>query len=77
MSVPEILRNLSVPVIAAPMFIVSSKEMVLEQCKAGIVGSFPALNARGEGEFEKWLQFLTQELDKYCLLYTSPSPRDS
>ena len=65
MSVPEILRNLSVPVIAAPMFIVSSKEMVLEQCKAGIVGSFPALNARGEGEFENWLQFLTQELDKY------------
>jgi len=47
------------------MFIVSSKEMVLEQCKAGIVGSFPALNARGEGEFEQWLKFLTQELDKY------------
>jgi len=65
MSVPEILKNLSLPVIAAPMFIVSSKEMVLEQCKAGIVGSFPALNARGEGEFERWLKFLTQELDKY------------
>lgn len=65
MSVPEILTNLTVPVFAAPMFIVSSKEMVLEQCKAGIVGSFPALNARGDGEFEKWLQFLTQELDKY------------
>jgi len=39
--------------------------MVLAQCKAGIVGSFPALNARGEGEFEAWLKFLTQELDKY------------
>ena len=39
--------------------------MVLEQCKAGIVGSFPALNARGEGEFESWLQFLTEELDRY------------
>jgi len=65
MSVPEILSNLTLPVIAAPMFIVSSKEMVLEQCKAGIVGSFPALNARGEGEFEEWLQFLTQELDAY------------
>ena len=65
MSVPKILKNLSLPVIAAPMFIVSSKEMVLEQCKAGIVGSFPALNARGEGEFEEWLKFLTEELDKY------------
>jgi len=47
------------------MFIISNKEMVLEQCKAGIVGSFPALNARGEGEFENWLQFLTEELDKH------------
>jgi len=65
MSTPSILKNLSIPVIAAPMFIVSSKEMVLEQCKAGIVGSFPALNARGEGEFEEWLKFLTQELEKY------------
>lgn len=65
MTTPSILQNLRIPVIAAPMFIVSSKEMVLEQCKAGIVGSFPALNARGEGEFERWLQFLTEELDKY------------
>ena len=65
MSTPNNLQNLSVPVIAAPMFIVSSKEMVLAQCKAGIVGSFPALNARGEGEFEHWLQFLSDELDKY------------
>lgn len=65
MAVPEILRSLRIPVIAAPMFIVSGKELVLEQCKAGIVGSFPALNARGEGEFERWLQFLTTELDRY------------
>ena len=65
MSVPPVLQNLRVPVIAAPMFIVSSKEMVLEQCKAGIVGSFPALNARGEGEFERWLKFLTEELDRH------------
>ncbi|NNC98723.1 MAG: nitronate monooxygenase [Gammaproteobacteria bacterium] len=65
MSTPKLLRNLKIPVIAAPMFIVSGKEMVLAQCKAGIVGSFPALNARGEGEFESWLQFLTTELDKY------------
>ncbi|WP_353414316.1 nitronate monooxygenase family protein [Arenicella sp. 4NH20-0111] len=65
MAVPEILRNLTVPVIAAPMFIVSGKEMVLEQCKSGIVGSFPALNARGEGEFERWLIEITEELDRY------------
>jgi len=65
MSVLPILKKLSLPVIAAPMFIVSSKEMVLAQCKAGIVGSFPALNARGEGEFERWLQYLTEELDRY------------
>lgn len=65
MSTPKILENLSIPVIAAPMFIVSSAELVIEQCKAGIVGSFPALNARGEGEFEKWLQLITTELDKH------------
>lgn len=65
MPTPEILKNLSIPVIAAPMFIISNKEMVLAQCKAGVVGSFPALNARGEGEFEQWLQFLNEELDKY------------
>lgn len=65
MSVPEILKNLRIPAIAAPMFIVSGKEMVLAQCKAGIVGSFPALNARGEGEFERWLQEITEELDRY------------
>ncbi|RBP50842.1 NAD(P)H-dependent flavin oxidoreductase [Arenicella xantha] len=65
MAVPKILENLTVPAIAAPMFIVSGKEMVLAQCKAGIVGSFPALNARGEGEFEKWLIEITEELDRY------------
>ena len=65
MATPEILKNLTLPVIAAPMFIVSGREMVLEQCKAGIVGSFPALNARGEGEFERWLIEITEELDRY------------
>jgi len=65
MATPEILKNLTLPVIAAPMFIVSGKEMVLAQCKAGIVGSFPALNARGDGEFEQWLIEITEELDRY------------
>ncbi len=65
MALPEILQSLRIPLIGSPLFIVSSKEMVLEQCKAGIVGSFPALNARGEGEFERWLKFLTEELDRF------------
>lgn len=62
---PPLFDHLNVPIIAAPMFIVSSKEMVLAQCKAGIVGSFPALNAREEGEFEAWLQFLYEEIDRH------------
>ena len=65
MAVPEILKDLTLPVIAAPMFILSGRELVLAQCKAGIVGSFPALNARGEGQFELWLQEITEELDRY------------
>jgi len=65
MSLPAIFDQLRLPIIAAPMFIVSSKELVIEQCKAGIVGSFPALNARGEGEFEKWLIEITEQLDRY------------
>ena len=66
MALPEILQNrLSVPAVAAPLFIISGPELVIAQCKAGIVGSFPSLNARGEGEFEKWLIQITEELDAY------------
>ena len=65
MSLPSVFKSLRLPIIAAPMFIVSSKELVIEQCKAGIVGSFPALNARAEGEFETWLKDITEELDRY------------
>ena len=54
MSLPKILQNLELPVIAAPMFIVSGPELVIAQCKAGIVGSFPALNARPADQLEKW-----------------------
>ena len=47
MTLPKILQdNLSIPVIGAPLFLVSGPELVIAQCKAGIVGSFPALNAR-------------------------------
>jgi nitronate monooxygenase len=46
MSLPNLLQNLRVPLIGSPMFIVSTPALVIAQCKAGIVGSFPALNAR-------------------------------
>lgn len=66
MALPEILKGrLSVPAIASPMFIISNPELVLAQCKAGVVGSFPSLNARGDGEFEKWLILINEELDRY------------
>src|ERR1700751_110019 len=52
---PKALQNLALPVIASPMFIVSYPELVLAQCKAGIVGSFPALNARPAELLDEWL----------------------
>ena len=52
MPLPKILQNnLSIPVIGAPLFLVSGPELVIAQCKAGIVGSFPALNARPQHSF--------------------------
>ena len=66
MAIPEILKGrLSVPAIAAPLFIISGPELVIAQCKAGVVGAFPSLNARGEGEFEKWLIRINEALDAY------------
>lgn len=66
---PPILAHLRIPVIASPMFIVSGPELVIAQCKAGIVGSFPALNAREkDGEpplLDAWLTRITQELDRH------------
>jgi len=62
MSVPTLLAKLRLPVIGAPMFIVSGPELVIAQCKAGIVGSFPALNARPQSELEEWLHRITEEL---------------
>lgn len=63
MSLPEILQGLRLPVIGSPMFIVSRPELVIAQCKAGIVGSFPALNARPAHVLEDWLEQITSELD--------------
>lgn len=55
MSVPALLQHLRLPLIGAPLFIVSNPALVIAQCRAGIVGSFPALNARAPGELEQWL----------------------
>ena len=63
MTMPAVLRGrLSIPVIASPLFIISNPDLVIAQCKAGIVGSFPSLNARPLPQFEEWLQRLTTEL---------------
>lgn len=69
MSLPPILQSLRLPVVGAPLFIISNPDLVIAQCKAGIVGAFPALNAREkEGEpieLERWLQRITEELDRH------------
>lgn len=66
MSLPKLLEgHLSLPVIGAPMFIVSGPELVIAQCKAGIVGSFPALNARPKEQLTIWLGRIKKELADY------------
>lgn len=66
MAIPGILKDsLRIPVIGAPMFIVSGPELVLAQCKAGIVGSFPALNARPPEMLDEWLTRIQSELAEY------------
>ena len=63
MPLPKILQdNLSIPVIGSPLFLVSGPELVIAQCKAGIVGSFPALNARPQHVLEEWLIRIKKEL---------------
>jgi nitronate monooxygenase len=65
-SLPAFLSTkLQLPVIAAPLFIISNPDLVLAQCKAGIVGSFPALNARPPGVLGDWLRRITDELAAY------------
>lgn len=55
MALPKILQNLSVPVVGSPLFIISNPDLVIAQCQAGVVGSFPSLNARSAEIFESWL----------------------
>ena len=63
MTLPTSLQGrLSLPLIGSPMFIISQPDLVIAQCRAGIVGAFPSLNARPSGVFESWLQRLTSEL---------------
>ena len=62
MSLPAIFDNLRLPVIGSPLFIVSGPELVIAQCKAGVVGSFPALNARPASQLDEWLHQITEEL---------------
>ena len=65
MALPTVLQDLSLPVIASPMFIASGPALVAAQCKAGIVGSFPALNARPAEQLDVWLTDLQNELKAY------------
>ena len=65
MSVPPILQNLRIPVIASPLFIISNPDLVIAQCKAGVVGSFPALNARPGPVLHEWLDRISTELAEY------------
>ncbi|NIE63966.1 nitronate monooxygenase family protein [Burkholderia sp. Ax-1719] len=66
MSLPAVLRRgLSIPVVGSPLFIISNPDLVIAQCKAGVVGSFPALNARPEHVLGEWLDRITTELAEY------------
>ena len=62
MSLPHILQGLRIPVIGAPLFIVSNPKLVIAQCTSGIVGSFPALNARPATKLDEWLHEITEAL---------------
>jgi nitronate monooxygenase len=63
MTLPAILKdNFRLPVVAAPLFIISHPPLVMAQCKAGVMGSFPALNARPESQVDEWLAEITEGL---------------
>jgi nitronate monooxygenase len=62
MPLPPVLRNLPLPIIGAPLFIVSNPKLVIAQCKAGVVGSMPALNARPAEQLDEWLAEITEAL---------------
>ena len=61
----KLTGQLRLPLVGAPMFLVSNPELVIAQCKAGVIGSFPALNARPAEELDRWLQRITEALDRH------------
>ncbi|WP_300974816.1 nitronate monooxygenase family protein [Sphingomonas sp. LHG3406-1] len=65
MSLPPVFAPLRLPVIGAPLFIVSNPALVIAQCKAGVVGSFPALNARPQSQLDEWLHEITEALSDH------------
>lgn len=67
MTLPALMQKMRLPLVGSPMFIVSHPDLVIAQCKAGIVGSFPALNAREKDghSLDKWLSRITTELDRH------------
>lgn len=65
MPLPEVLKRVPFPVIASPMFILSTPKLVIAQCKAGVVGSMPALNARPASQVDEWLAEITEALDAH------------
>jgi nitronate monooxygenase len=62
---PPVLANLPLPIIGSPLFIISNPKLVIEQCKAGVVGSMPALNARPAAQLDDWLAEITETLAAY------------
>ncbi|MCC5981940.1 MAG: nitronate monooxygenase, partial [Oceanicaulis sp.] len=77
----HITRNLRLPLVAAPMFLVSGPDMVLAACKAGVIGSFPGPNCRTIEDLETWMQTITASLDEddapwaYNMICHSSYPR--
>ena len=66
MPIPDSIKdNISIPVIGAPLFLISVPDLVIAQCKAGIIGSFPALNARPQHVLEEWIERIKTELKEY------------
>lgn len=64
-TLPKTLRDLPLPIIGSPLFIISNPKLVIEQCKAGIIGSMPALNARPAAQLDEWLSEITETLAAY------------
>ncbi|TMH04371.1 MAG: nitronate monooxygenase [Betaproteobacteria bacterium] len=65
MPLPAILANLPLPIIGSPLFIISNPKLVIEQCKAGVIGAMPALNARPASQLDEWLAEITETLAGY------------